>query len=216
MSLGPIEMFVVGFPENGFTGEIAPALAELVETGPSARGSACSWPRTPTAKSLALEVNELDDQISGAYHTLVDEVHGLIGEEDVEDFAEELEPGRRSRILVVEHVWAKSFADAAANAGGSGSNPLQIPRTSSTNSPAESPAQSLPTRGKGHEMLRRTRWTGSSRGDDRGGGRYRRRRTTPPREQVRGKGSGGVRRAGGRAAGAVRAGARAGSRGGRR
>ena len=33
MSLGPIEIIVVGFPENQFTGEIAPALANLVESG---------------------------------------------------------------------------------------------------------------------------------------------------------------------------------------
>ena len=33
MSLGPIEMLVVKFPGNQFTGEIAPALVELVEGG---------------------------------------------------------------------------------------------------------------------------------------------------------------------------------------
>ena len=31
MSLGPIEMFVVGFPDNGFNGEIAPALADFIQ-----------------------------------------------------------------------------------------------------------------------------------------------------------------------------------------
>ena len=33
MSIGPVEIIVVGFPNNQFTGEIAPALAELVEAG---------------------------------------------------------------------------------------------------------------------------------------------------------------------------------------
>ena len=33
MSLGPIELLVVKFPGNQFKGEIAPALAELVENG---------------------------------------------------------------------------------------------------------------------------------------------------------------------------------------
>ena len=33
MSLGPIEMLVVKFPGNRFSGEIIPALAELVENG---------------------------------------------------------------------------------------------------------------------------------------------------------------------------------------
>ena len=33
MSLGPIEMLVVKFPGNQFSGEIIPALGELVENG---------------------------------------------------------------------------------------------------------------------------------------------------------------------------------------
>ena len=31
MQLGAIELLVIGFPENRFTGEIVPALADLVE-----------------------------------------------------------------------------------------------------------------------------------------------------------------------------------------
>ena len=33
MSVGPVEILMVEFPDNKFTGEIAPALAELVEQG---------------------------------------------------------------------------------------------------------------------------------------------------------------------------------------
>ena len=33
MSIGPVEYIVVGFPGNEFKGEIAPALADLVDNG---------------------------------------------------------------------------------------------------------------------------------------------------------------------------------------
>ena len=33
MSYGPVELLVVSFPGNQFTGEIVPALEELIETG---------------------------------------------------------------------------------------------------------------------------------------------------------------------------------------
>ncbi len=33
MSLGAIELLVIGFRESGFSGEIVPALADLVESG---------------------------------------------------------------------------------------------------------------------------------------------------------------------------------------
>jgi hypothetical protein len=32
-NMGPVEYVVIGFPDNRFKGEIAPALAELVDNG---------------------------------------------------------------------------------------------------------------------------------------------------------------------------------------
>jgi hypothetical protein len=128
MSLGPIEILIVGFPENKFTGEIAPALADLIEKGTIRLVDLVFVAKDADGEVLALELNELDDQVSDAYLSLVTEVEGLIGEEDIEDFAEDLEPGSSIAILVVEHVWAKTFADAAANAGGVLLESVRIPR----------------------------------------------------------------------------------------
>ena len=128
MSLGPIEILIVGFPENKFTGEIAPALADLIEKGTIRLVDLVFVAKDADGEVLALELNELDDQVSNAYLSLVAEVEGLIGEEDIEDFAEDLEPGSSIAILVVEHVWAKTFADAAANAGGVLLESVRIPR----------------------------------------------------------------------------------------
>ncbi len=33
MTIGPVEYVVLGFPGNQFSGEVAPALAQLVESG---------------------------------------------------------------------------------------------------------------------------------------------------------------------------------------
>ena len=128
MSLGPIEMFVVGFPDNGFNGEIAPALADLVESGTIRVVDLLFIAKDTDGAVASFELNELDDDIFGAYDTLVDEVHNLIGEEDVEDFADELEPGSSIALLVIEHVWAKPFADAVAGSGGTLLGSIHIPR----------------------------------------------------------------------------------------
>jgi len=128
MSLGPIEMFVVGFPDNGFNGEIAPALSDLVEAGTIRVVDLLFIAKDADGNVVSFEMNELDEDIFGAYDTLVDEVHNLIGEEDVEDFGEELDPGSSIALLVVEHLWAKPFADAVADSGGQWLGSVHIPR----------------------------------------------------------------------------------------
>ena len=128
MSLGPIEIIVVGFPENEFTGEIAPALADLVESGIVRIVDLVFITKDDAGEVAALELNELDDTVSAAYITLAAELDSLIGEEDIEDFGEDLEPGSSIALLVVEHVWAKGFADAVSNSGGVLLDSIRIPR----------------------------------------------------------------------------------------
>lgn len=128
MSLGPIEIIVIGFPENQFTGEIAPALADLVESGIVRIVDLVFITKDDAGDVTALELNELDDHVTAAYVTLVEELDALIGEEDIEDFGEQLEPGSSIGLLVVEHVWAKGFADAVANSGGVLLESIRIPR----------------------------------------------------------------------------------------
>jgi hypothetical protein len=64
MSLGPIEMFVVGFPDNGFNGEIAPALSDLVEAGTIRIVDLLFIAKDGDGTVASFEINELDDDIS--------------------------------------------------------------------------------------------------------------------------------------------------------
>jgi hypothetical protein len=128
MSLGPIEVLVIGFPDNGFNGEIAPALADLVEAGTVRIADLLFIAKDADGTVASFEINELDDAVSSAYVHLVEELEGLIGEEDIEDFGEGLEPGSSIALLVVEHLWAKSFADAVAGSGGVLIDAMRIPR----------------------------------------------------------------------------------------
>ncbi|MFM8304661.1 MAG: DUF6325 family protein [Actinomycetota bacterium] len=128
MGLGPIEMIVVGFPENEFTGEIAPALADLVESGIIRLVDLVFITKDAAGDVAALEVHELDDDVSGAYNQLVEALDSLIGEEAIEDFGAKLEPGSSIAVLVVEHAWAKDFADAVAHSGGVLLESIRIPR----------------------------------------------------------------------------------------
>ena len=128
MELGPVELFVLGFPGNQFTGEIAPALADLVEQGTIRVIDLLFVGKADDGTVAALELHELDDDVSGAYDALVDELSGLISHEDVEDFAEELPPGSSAALLLIEHTWATRFATAIADSGGELITSMHIPR----------------------------------------------------------------------------------------
>ena len=59
MAIGPVEILVVSFPGNEFSGEIAPALAELVETGLIRVIDLVFIAKDAEGDVVAIELNEL-------------------------------------------------------------------------------------------------------------------------------------------------------------
>ena len=49
MAVGPVDVYIIGFPGNKFTGRIAPAIMELVDNGTIACSICSSCRRTRTA-----------------------------------------------------------------------------------------------------------------------------------------------------------------------
>ena len=121
----------------------------------SASSTCCSSPRTTDGTVASFEINELDDDVFGAYTPSWTRSHNLIGEEDIEDFAEDLEPGSSIALLVVEHVWAKSFADAVANSGGVVARLHAHPARRGRRAHRLTGAHPRRSNRKGHDMLRR-------------------------------------------------------------
>jgi hypothetical protein len=95
----PVELLIVEFGDSEFTGEIVAELGRLQE----AEGD-IEWFEAVDAGA------ELGD--------LVGEPSGLLGEEDVEAIADDLEPGTAVGMLVFEHTWATGLTDAIRNKGG--------------------------------------------------------------------------------------------------
>jgi len=116
MSVGPVEYLVVGFPGNKFKGEIAPALAKLVDDGLIRVLDLIFIGKDADGTIVSFEIDEVDQEAS---FTVVDgEVGGLIGQDDIAHAAAALEPGSSAALLVWEDVWAAPFADAVRGADG--------------------------------------------------------------------------------------------------
>lgn len=115
MAYGPAELLVVKFPGNRFSGEILPELAELVQS------------RTIRLIDLLVVIKESDAQVTvleakeafpdGPVDVLIDDAR-LLGSDDVDAIAEQLEPNSTAAILLFEHLWAVTFVKALRDAGG--------------------------------------------------------------------------------------------------
>ncbi|MGH8985239.1 MAG: DUF6325 family protein, partial [Acidimicrobiia bacterium] len=112
MDVGPVEILMVEFPGNEFTGEIAPALAELVDQGTIRVIDLLFVTKDANGNVGAIELSDADDAVRSAFEPIVEEASGLLSEEDIEDLGEGLDPDSSAAMLLFEHVWATRFRDA--------------------------------------------------------------------------------------------------------
>jgi len=116
MTIGPVEYIVVGFPGNQFNGKIAPELIALVESGTVRVLDLIFIGKDADGSVLSFEIDDLDEVLGFA--ALDGEVGGLIGPEDIEFVAAQLEPNSSAALLIWEDVWAAPFAKAVLDSGG--------------------------------------------------------------------------------------------------
>ena len=116
--IGPVDYLVVGFPGNQFKGEIAPALAELVEAGTIRIIDIAFVGKDADGNTVSMELTELDPAVQEGLERAGVEVGGLFNEDDLADAADSLEPNSSAAVLVWENVWAREVAQAMRNAGG--------------------------------------------------------------------------------------------------
>lgn len=116
--IGPVDYAIVAFPGNRFTGEIAPAIADLVESNTIRLIDIAFVGKSDDGDVVALELTELDPEVQASLDRLGVEVQGLLNEDDLMDAAEDLEPNSSAALLVWENVWARKVTQAMRDAGG--------------------------------------------------------------------------------------------------
>ena len=112
MSIGPVEYLVVKFPGSKFTGQIAPALADLIEAGTVRVLDLAFVTKDADGSTAAFEMENLESDVFQAFEKLTDGRGGLLNEEDLTNAADQLDPGSSAALLVWEDVWATRFVEA--------------------------------------------------------------------------------------------------------
>jgi hypothetical protein len=126
---GPIDYLVVEFPGNKFTGEAFPLLVDLVDRGLVRILDLVFVRKDVDGSVLGLDLSDLDGDGELDLTVFEGVSSGLLGDDDVQEAGDALQPGSSAGILVYENVWAAPFAAAVRRAGGqlvaSGRIPVQ-------------------------------------------------------------------------------------------
>jgi len=118
MEPGPIEYMVVGFPGNKFSGEIAPALSELVDSEMIRIIDLTFIAKAADGEVTSFELNDMEPDVQDALRSVGAEHGNLLSEDDVRDVGEGLDPNQSAALLVWEDLWASRLAQALRNADG--------------------------------------------------------------------------------------------------
>jgi hypothetical protein len=116
--IGPVEYLIVTFPGSEFRGEIAPALADLVESGTIRIIDIAFASKSADGAVATSELSDLDPGVRQGLENLGATSGGLLNEDDLMAAAEELDPGSSVALLVWDNVWARPVANAIEDAGG--------------------------------------------------------------------------------------------------
>ncbi len=128
MTFGPVDFIVVRFPGSQFTGEIVPAMQALIDAGTIRIIDLLFITRDNDGNSAVVEITDLDEDAYLGWDPVVDDVSGMLTEEDALRIADTLEPGNSAALVLIENTWALQMVQAIADASGEVLLSERIPR----------------------------------------------------------------------------------------
>jgi uncharacterized membrane protein len=138
--VGPIDLAVVRFTGNEFTGEVAPALLDLVRAGTVRVLDALFVSRDAGGDLTSLEIGDLGPDMQPAFVRFEGRTGtGLLDTDDVAEVGSTLPPDTSALLLVFENTWAARFAGACRRAGGELVDMARVPSRAVTTLPAGLP-----------------------------------------------------------------------------
>ena len=128
MDIGPVEYVVIEFPGNQFNGEVAPALARLVESGTVRIIDLVFVLKDADGNVTSLEYDELGE-VAAAFADIDGDADGMLSDEDVLAIADDLSLDSSALLILFEDLWALEFGQAVVASGGELVAGGRIPRS---------------------------------------------------------------------------------------
>jgi uncharacterized membrane protein len=127
MSIGPLELIVVGFDHPEFDGSVAAELAKVAEDGVIHIVDLAVMYKDPAGDVTFVELADLSDEQVAPVAFIIEGLMGLLTEEDVLAVAQELPTDSAALVALFEHAWAVGLRSAVKGAGGEMLMDVRIP-----------------------------------------------------------------------------------------
>jgi hypothetical protein len=111
MAVGPVDVYIIGFPGNKFTGRIAPAIMELVENGTIRILDLLFIMKDADGVVTTLEATDLGEDGAGFVGIDVTQP-GALGPEDAEEVEDDLPANSAALLIAFENLWVGKVVDA--------------------------------------------------------------------------------------------------------
>ncbi len=115
-SIGPVDIALVVFEGNDFNGDVAPALAELNDSGTVHIIDLAFISKDADGATTVIEVE--DAAVADAFAGLTGDQLDLLNDEDLDLMAADLEPSTSALVVVWENSWMARIASAVRESGG--------------------------------------------------------------------------------------------------
>jgi hypothetical protein len=126
MPLGPVDVYIIGFPGNNFRGEIVPAILEQVEKGVIRVVDILFVVKDLDGNVATLTIEDLGPE--GAAFAEVDVYSsGALNEEDADEVSEDIPAGSSALLIAYENTWMQDLVGAFARAGAVPIDQIRIP-----------------------------------------------------------------------------------------
>ncbi|MGZ5346486.1 MAG: DUF6325 family protein [Solirubrobacterales bacterium] len=115
--MGPIDYVVIEWPGRQPTGEAAPIIVDLVERGIVRVLDVAFMTKAEDGTVAGVELAEVAGEVA-ELKVFEGAPSGLLGDEDLSEAGEALDPGTSAAVLVYENTWAAPLATALRRSGG--------------------------------------------------------------------------------------------------
>ncbi len=112
MALGPVDVYIIGFPGNQFTGQIAPELVKLIDSGMIRVIDILFVIKDADGAVTSIEMSDLDPASGPSFMSIDIAQPGALGQDDAEEISDDLPVNSSALLLAFENVWAGKLAGA--------------------------------------------------------------------------------------------------------
>ncbi len=127
MAVGPVDVYIIGFPGNQFTGKIAPGIIELVDAGIIRVLDMLFVIKDAEGGVSAIELADLDPTVGPSFMSIDIAQPGALDQTDAEEISDDLENNSSALLIAFENLWAAKLTSALQEADAQVIDYVRIP-----------------------------------------------------------------------------------------